>query len=124
LASDFGAFPPLLSWIDQHGDVTVVHIAGEVDMATEPAVSKAVMDALGGSSSLVIVDLAGVTFFGATGLKVLIYAHEIAKRRQRRFRVVLGTGAARRLVRVTGCEQVLVVHDTLEDALKRRRRRA
>lgn len=123
LASDFEALPPLLSWTDQDGDVTVVHIAGQVDVGTEPALSTAVMDALDGSSSLVIADLTGVTFFGVTGLKILIHAHEIAKRRQRHFRVVLGIGAARQPLHATGFEQILAVHDTLEDALKRRRRR-
>jgi anti-sigma B factor antagonist len=124
LASGYDAFPPLWSWTDQHVDVTVVHIAGEVDMATKPHLSKAVMDALDGSSSLVVADLANVTFFGAAGLKVLVHAHEIAERRQRRFRVVLGAGAARRSIQVIGLEQILAVHDTLEDALKRRHRRA
>jgi anti-sigma B factor antagonist len=122
-ASDFDAFPRLLFWTDQHVDVTVVHIAGEVDMATEPDLSKAVMDALAGGSSLIVADLAAVTFFGVTGLKVLFHAHTIAQSRRRRFRVVLGAGAARRAVQVTGFEQILAVHDTLEDALKRRHRR-
>ncbi|MCE6999154.1 STAS domain-containing protein [Saccharothrix sp. S26] len=52
--------------------VVVVAVAGELDMATVPAVEEFVRRRLGGVSRALVLDLSGVTFLGSTGINLLI----------------------------------------------------
>jgi anti-sigma B factor antagonist len=51
---------------------TVVHVAGEVDMATVPALR----ECLGEVDGHVVVDLSGVTFLDSSGINVLVITHK------------------------------------------------
>jgi anti-sigma B factor antagonist len=56
----------------------VASVRGEVDIATAPILRSALMDA--GAPSPLTVDLAGVTFIDASGLRVLVGAAGRARR--------------------------------------------
>lgn len=60
---------PLTTHI-QPGDPPVLHVRGEIDMATAEAFDLALRGALAADERLVI-DMAGVDFVGAAGLRVL-----------------------------------------------------
>lgn len=53
------------------GQVPVVHVSGELDMATVGDLHAALDDALKLSSAGVILDLTGVSFFDSSGLHAL-----------------------------------------------------
>jgi anti-sigma B factor antagonist len=53
------------------GQVAVVHVAGELDMATVGELHDALDSAFGLSSSGVVLDLTGVAFFDSSGLHAL-----------------------------------------------------
>ena len=55
------------------GDPPVLQIAGEIDLATVDALQTALEEAISTDPS-VVVDMAGVTFFDAMGLRVLLQA--------------------------------------------------
>ena len=56
-----------------HGDPPVLKVAGEIDLATVDALRTALEEAVS-TDPTVVVDMAGVTFFDATGLRVILQA--------------------------------------------------
>lgn len=102
--------------VEPGGTVTVVHVAGEVDLGTDHEFAKAVWDGLDSGSPVVILDLAGITFMGSVGIRVLIEAHHEAQGAGRVVRIVDGTRFVRRVLEITGLGDVLTVHHTLEEA--------
>lgn len=55
------------------GDPPVLQIAGEIDLATADVLRTALEEAFS-TDPTVVVDMAGVTFFDATGLRVVLQA--------------------------------------------------
>ncbi|MBB5956859.1 anti-anti-sigma factor [Saccharothrix tamanrassetensis] len=55
------------SW---HGDVLLVAVSGEIDLDTAPRVRSALR-----TTTAVVLDLREVTFFGSTGIQLLLDAH-------------------------------------------------
>jgi anti-sigma B factor antagonist len=99
-------------------DVPVLHVAGEVDLATAPALR----DALGalladGAAARVVVDLSAVTFLASSGLAALLEAHQRACASGRALRVVVAERTVWRVLEVTGLVRVLDCHASLREAL-------
>jgi anti-anti-sigma factor len=92
---------PFFSLAVHHGDAgATVSVAGELDVATAPELSRA----LARLDGEVTVDLRQATFADPCGLRVLLAAQAGG----RRLRVVRrGDGAVARLIALTGTEQLL-----------------
>jgi anti-anti-sigma factor len=58
--------------------ITTVTLAGEIDIATSPAVRQALMAAIEAGRALLAVDMAGVTFIDASGVNALLAAARLA----------------------------------------------
>ena len=58
-----------------HGDPAVLHVVGELDMLSADQLRTALNEALS-TNSAVVVDMAGVTFCDASGLRVLLQVAE------------------------------------------------
>lgn len=101
---------------DHHGDVAVVHAEGEVDIHTAHLLRDALTAAIAEGSDRVIADLTAVSFMDSTGLGVLV-----GRLRELRIRNGLLRVAANdrilRVIKVTGVDTVLPVHEDLADAL-------
>lgn len=87
---------------------SVLHVAGEIDMATAPAFRDAALQAIVDNGPSLTLDLSGVTFMDSTGLHVLVATY-------RRVRVHAGTftlrdtpDIVRKLLRVTGLDELLM----------------
>jgi len=61
------------------GATTEVVVRGEVDIATIPALDEAVATALRADVQQLVVDLAGVTFIGSSGLAGLLRAQRLLR---------------------------------------------
>jgi anti-anti-sigma factor len=61
--------------VDDDGTCAVVFVRGEIDMATSPQVDDAVATL---STPAIVLDLAGVTFMGSSGLASLLRAQRRA----------------------------------------------
>ncbi|WP_173128175.1 STAS domain-containing protein [Kibdelosporangium persicum] len=108
----------LLDWhVQQDTDAVVLHIAGEIDLASEDDFAEALALALGTSAPVILVDLAGVKFLGSSALHVLLQANEEARRQKRALRVAHGGSIAHRVLTVAGLDQVLEVFDSAQSAL-------
>jgi anti-sigma B factor antagonist len=103
--------------VAQDEGATIVHVSGEIDLATSDAFADAVTQVLAGSSALVVVDLREVTFMGSIGLSVLLKADENARRARRGLRIAGGGAAAHRAIEIYGLDQVLSVFKTVDDAI-------
>jgi anti-sigma B factor antagonist len=108
---------PALTWSIEPGETsTVVHIVGEIDLSTRSEFQDAVRAGMDSATPVVVVNLGEVAFMGSVGLQVLVQAHDEAQHAGRTVRVVDGSAIVRRIIEVTGLEQVLSVYPTLPDA--------
>jgi anti-sigma B factor antagonist len=96
--------------------VVVASVSGELDMLTAPRLRSVVAAELAGCSVLVI-DLAGVSFLGSAGLAVLVEASHEAERHQVELRVVATGRTVRRPLEITGLDEVLTTFPTRDDAV-------
>ncbi|PWW60208.1 anti-anti-sigma factor [Actinokineospora spheciospongiae] len=88
-----------------------MHVTGEIDFLTAPALRTAVSDGLARPAlSALVVDLTGVTFLGCAGVTVLIDARLRIRERGGALVVVCPRGAApRRILVLLGLDDVLTL---------------
>ncbi len=104
--------------IEQISDATIIHVRGEVDMATAPRLRQVLIDVLAASPSThLVVDLSGVEFIDSTGIGVIVGAHKRATARGGRLSAIVTTPAVLRILQTTGLVQAWNVTASLEDAL-------
>jgi anti-anti-sigma factor len=97
--------------------VVVVAPVGEVDVATSGMLREAVSHALGARPHFIVVDLAGVTFCGSTGLVVLLDTRHAAEDAGIGFGTFGGRHIVRRVLEITGLGPVLGHRDDLDQVL-------
>ncbi|MCW3011850.1 MAG: anti-anti-sigma factor [Solirubrobacterales bacterium] len=101
------------------GDVVVVAVAGDHDIATADEIRGAIDTALA-AQHRVVVDLTPATFVDSTVLGVLLGARDQARDAGLGFGVLLGEGSAtavQRITEVTGLASILPLHDARDAAL-------
>ena len=103
--------------LEQIGSVVVVHVTGEVDMATEDQLRRSLAEAMAAAPAAVVLDLTGVTFFASAGLHVLVDVQHEATARDLDLRVVAVTRAVLRTLEITGVDQLVTVVGSLDQAL-------
>ncbi|WP_063771925.1 STAS domain-containing protein [Kitasatospora mediocidica] len=100
---------------------SVVHVEGELDIATADQLSERLKRDLDrrGPRARLVVDLSGLEFCDASGLRALLEADTTARRLGGQLRLAIPEGRVLRVVRLTGLDQVLPVFPTLHDATVR-----
>jgi anti-anti-sigma factor len=93
-----------------------VAINGEVDVASVPALERALEAALETTAGGFVVDLSGVEFMDSSGLLAMLNARGLLAREARTLAVVCPAGPVRHLLDVAGVAELLVVCDSREDA--------
>ena len=102
----------------QENGWTVLAVGGELDLYTAPRLREDVLATLEGGADRIAIDLNGVGFIDSTGLGILVAC--LKRVRERDGRMVLiapDTSPLRRLLALTGLEQVLPTHAALDDAV-------
>ena len=101
------------------GHAVVVSLSGDVDMLTAPQLLPAVEHCItDGECSLLVVDLAEVTFLATSGLGALLDVREFAERHELPFRLVIGENRhVLRPFEITGITNVLTIYRTVDEAL-------
>ncbi|WP_186762937.1 STAS domain-containing protein [Lentzea tibetensis] len=97
--------------------VPVVRVTGEVDEHTVEPIRSALTAQFDRHSPAIVLDLCATTFFGSTGLSVLVESQQRAENQDVVFAVVAPQRAVLRPMAVTGVDRVVHVHQTLPDAL-------
>lgn len=103
--------------VEQLPKATVLHVRGELDVATAPAVRDALVEVLGEPCSHLIVDLSGVHFIDNTAIGVIVGAHTRITSQGGRFSAVVTTTAVRKVLQIAGLLRAWRVTGSVEDAL-------
>ncbi|WP_433200764.1 STAS domain-containing protein [Nocardia sp. CA-107356] len=98
-------------------DVTLVVVAGEVDLCTAPLLRDKLLRAFGSQESTMVVDLSPVTFFAAAGLTTLIEAQAAAERADRRMVLITTVRCVDRVLEITGLSTMFCRVGSLAAAL-------
>ena len=96
----------------------VLAVAGELDLATSPALEQELDRVRDADIDLLIVDLRDLRFMDSTGLHALVKAHKQAHDAGRRFAVVQGGAQIERLLDLTGVGDLLIVAQSPEELLR------
>ncbi|MBO0855030.1 MAG: STAS domain-containing protein [Nocardia sp.] len=102
--------------VTAHEDATVLTVAGEVDLATAPALENAIEKTLGTTPAVLIIDLLQVSFLASAGMAALVAAHQRAGANTRIILVADGPATSRQL-KLTNLDQVFSLHQSLDAAL-------
>ncbi|MDT7666645.1 MAG: anti-sigma factor antagonist [Pseudonocardiales bacterium] len=100
-------------------DTRVVAVIGELDIATTPRLAEFLTTHRPTTSTLVL-DLSGVTFLSAAGLRVLDRAQQRAHADRTSLRIVSASRCVSRVLRVTELDRELACYPTLRAALPTR----
>jgi anti-anti-sigma factor len=92
--------------IDEARDRLDVRAAGELDIATAPALESALLHALDSGAPSIVLDLERVSFIDSMGLRVLVWAAK-ESRQGDRLRIDCGSGPVRRMVELTALDRLL-----------------
>jgi anti-sigma B factor antagonist len=100
--------------------VQVLYLAGELDMATAPDFTDALIATVRpGDTSDIMVDLAALTFLDAAGVTAFIQAHDLARRSGRTLRARHPRDEVDTVLRITDVADLLQIPDigTITEAL-------
>lgn len=96
-------------------DVTIVTVAGEIDLLTAPPLARAIAAQ---ARPVLVVDLTEVHFLAAKGVIVLLNAALEAAAGRRAFGVVLCAGPVARVLTVSGLTSVIPSYATVSEAVR------
>ena len=103
--------------IDRRSGAIVVHLVGELDLYNAPDVRDALLQLCEEQPERLVVDLGAVDFVDSTALGVLIEARARLTNRQTFLLAAPGLETHRALT-ISGLDQHLTVHDSVEAALE------
>jgi anti-sigma B factor antagonist len=96
--------------------ISVVSVAGVVDMLTAPDLEKAIAEAAKSAPTAVVVDMTGVEFLASAGMGVLIAAQDDLSPGVK-LAVVADGPATSRPLKLVGVTDVVDLYATLDEAL-------
>lgn len=99
------------------GTLTVVQVAGEIDVASADRLRERVGLVLSRGRTDLVVDLTGVTFMDSTGLGLLVGTLKRVRLAGGRLQLVVDSERLLKVFRITGLTSVFTIHDTLDAAL-------
>jgi anti-sigma B factor antagonist len=95
--------------LSQAGSTVVVHVAGEIDLATRDIVADALFAQLAERPAAVVIDLSAVGFMGSTGLGLLVEAMREAQRTGVDLQIIATTQPVLRSLQISGLDRVLPI---------------
>jgi anti-sigma B factor antagonist len=98
---------PFRCLIEPSADRVWVRPFGELDLVASPQVDARLQDLRARGHRTFVIDLRGTTFIDSTGVNTLVNWHHRAERDGFSFAVVNGPNPLRRVLRVTGVDQIL-----------------
>lgn len=99
------------------GDVAVVAISGELDLALSVRVAPDLNAALHSPARAIVIDLAAVSLVDSSGIALLLNAFRRLNRAGRRLAIACPMGSQRRAFELTALDRQLPMYETRADAL-------
>jgi anti-sigma B factor antagonist len=100
----------------ERGSWTVFTVKGEIDLETAPRLKSRLREAVDNGSHNIVVSLAAVEFMDSSGLGVLIGGLKRCKEGGGTLALVSPRRPVRKVLSVTGLDQVFPIHDTVDEA--------
>ncbi|AWW36274.1 MULTISPECIES: anti-sigma factor antagonist [Streptomyces] len=97
---------------------TVLEFRGEIDLVSAAEILPHLDEATAGPAPRVVIDLGGVEFFDASGLRLLYRARTRVLAHEGRLHLVCTHPPTLRVLRVTGLSRLLPPRPTLDAALR------
>lgn len=115
-----GGLPPLTMTADwPQPDVCVVHLAGELDMATTPVLADYLREQTAGNPAHLVIDLSAVRLLAAAGVALIVSVLHDQEDVHRRLHVIGVTDnrPVRHVLTITGVGDLLSVYANVTDIL-------
>lgn len=93
----------------------MLHLTGELDLASSPVFERALEDADVASAPLLVLDLDELKFVDSTGLRVILLAHEGSRARGQEFAITPGSPQVQRLLSITSVAEHMQVLASPDD---------
>jgi anti-sigma B factor antagonist len=101
----------------EKGGASVLTLRGEIDVYTAPLLRQALVDAVDGGATNVIVDMAQVDFLDSTGLGVLVDGLKRVKANEGSLSIVATADKILKIFDITGLNRAFPIHRSVEEAL-------
>ena len=112
-----GRIGPTTTLVMVEGRTAVVRVHGDLDVASAPHLRETLRDLVAHGKSQIVVDASGVEFVDSAGLEVLLGGCHRAESANGRLALVCGPSSrVRRLLQVSGVDDVLRPHGTVDEA--------
>lgn len=95
--------------VERHDDRAVVHLSGEVDLATCPRLRDVLAELIDAGIYHLVVDLEQVSFLDSSGIGVLMGAHRRIREHGGSLRLAAPSAPVRRVLELTGVPTVLPI---------------
>jgi anti-anti-sigma factor len=99
----------------QTDDRVVLHLTGELDLASASILERALEQPAVSSASLLVLDLDELKFVDSTGLRVILLAHDGARGRGQEFAITEGSPQVQRLLSITSVAEHMRVIASPDD---------
>jgi anti-sigma B factor antagonist len=106
---------------DQAGQImsVVVVLPAEIDVTNSDEVHQQLTSVLSPGLAAVIADLTSTSFCDSSGVHAIMQAHERAAARNVGLRLAVSPGGSvRRVLQLTGADQIMPVFDTVQEAIQ------
>lgn len=102
---------------ESHGEVTVVHVGGEIDVYTAPMLREHLDEHISQGRHHLVVDLEDVPFMDSTGLGVLVGRLKLVRVKDGTLSLVCSSERILKVFSITGLDKVFQIFASLDDAL-------
>jgi anti-sigma B factor antagonist len=96
--------------------VTIVHVAGEIDVYTAPLLREVLDKQIAEGRTDLVVDLEKVTFMDSTGLGVLVGRLKLVRGQNGSLRIVSAEERILKVFSITGLDKVFHIHPSIDEA--------
>ncbi|CAN5899894.1 anti-sigma factor antagonist BldG [soil metagenome] len=96
----------------------MLKLAGEVDVYTCAFLREAIAKVAGAGNFCIAVDVQAVEFMDSSGLGVIVGAHKRLKGEEGELVLVSPNKQMRRILALTGLDQILTVHISVDEAIR------
>ena len=114
----YGRRMPISVTTSAAGEVNIVHVTGEIDVASAAVLRDALEALIADGRRRLTLDLGGVTFLDSTGLGIVVGRLKKLARHGGTLTVAASHERVLRVFAITGLDQLLDIHPDLEGAVR------
>ena len=99
--------------IKHEGGISILELAGDVDLSCSPEARKHILEALQDNKNL-LINLADVTYIDSSGIASLVEGYQTAKKHSLDFALLSASEAVMSVLQLARLDKVFPIFDTLE----------